>query len=421
MERKYLKQNDSQGMSESDIKKLLDAHTKEVDAKLNETVDQVIEGIKSIPMIQGAAGKDANEQAIVDKVLSKFPKQLDEAQLTAKILAKVPKVSDIAKNVLDRIPKPKSSLKMVQEKVEIDPMSVIDKILALPPEKFQLKTDNIDGFKQTISAFQHQLGTKGYLHGSGISNITDLIVAGNNVTITGTGTNGDPYIINATGGGGGISLETNGNPNGSQTVLNLVNGANTTISDDGFGNITFDSTGGGTVSGNGTDNHITRWDGTNDIQDSLIVIDDGGVITSALSGGLVEIDAGANYTLIDDTHIELGIDVSSSYELFSPNSQFYLDENVIQFETQGGNKYRWRGAGGQFGYLDFSLINTSDKTYAFPNASGTLMLIPASPETYTISNVATTRTYDASSTDIDTLADTLGTLIADLTNLGLLQ
>lgn len=39
----------------------------------------------------------------------------------------------------------------------------------------------------------------------------------------------------------GITLETNGTPNGDQTLLNLVAGTNMTITDDGFGNITFDA------------------------------------------------------------------------------------------------------------------------------------------------------------------------------------
>lgn len=38
-----------------------------------------------------------------------------------------------------------------------------------------------------------------------------------------------------------LTLETNGSLNGDQTVLNLINGTNMTITDDGFGNITFDA------------------------------------------------------------------------------------------------------------------------------------------------------------------------------------
>jgi hypothetical protein len=49
--------------------------------------------------------------------------------------------------------------------------------------------------------------------------------------------------IGVGGGGGGtsLSLETNSNPNLNQTLLNLVEGANTVITDDGIGNVTIDS------------------------------------------------------------------------------------------------------------------------------------------------------------------------------------
>lgn len=45
--------------------------------------------------------------------------------------------------------------------------------------------------------------------------------------------------------GSGVSLKTNGVANGSQTVLNLKDGSNITITDDGAGGITISSTGGG--------------------------------------------------------------------------------------------------------------------------------------------------------------------------------
>lgn len=46
----------------------------------------------------------------------------------------------------------------------------------------------------------------------------------------------------------GLALETNGTPNGNQTLLNLVAGTNMTITDDGLGNITFDAAGSGSGS-----------------------------------------------------------------------------------------------------------------------------------------------------------------------------
>jgi len=42
-----------------------------------------------------------------------------------------------------------------------------------------------------------------------LSNITGLVTQGTNVTITGTGTSGDPYVVNSSGGGGGGDFSSN--------------------------------------------------------------------------------------------------------------------------------------------------------------------------------------------------------------------
>ena len=47
--------------------------------------------------------------------------------------------------------------------------------------------------------------------------------------------------------------------------------------------------------------------------------------------------------------------------------------------------------------------------------------IPASPATYTPTNVTTDRTYDADSTTTAELADVLGSVIADLQSIGLIK
>lgn len=55
-------------------------------------------------------------------------------------------------------------------------------------------------------------------------------------------------VVQSQGGSGSgttIALKTNGVSNGSQTILNLKNGSNVTITDDGVGGITIASTGGG--------------------------------------------------------------------------------------------------------------------------------------------------------------------------------
>lgn len=77
--------------------------------------------------------------------------------------------------------------------------------------------------------------------------VDEVEVTGSGVTGTRVG-NKVTYTI--AGGGAGITLETDGTPNGDQTLLNLVSGTNISLSDDGLGNVTIDATGGG--SGNGS-------------------------------------------------------------------------------------------------------------------------------------------------------------------------
>lgn len=74
------------------------------------------------------------------------------------------------------------------------------------------------------------------------------ILTGSNVYFN-TGTSTSPNWTLAGGGGSSITLETNGTPNGSQTLLNLISGTDIGIADDGSGNITFSFTG---TSGGGT-------------------------------------------------------------------------------------------------------------------------------------------------------------------------
>lgn len=52
---------------------------------------------------------------------------------------------------------------------------------------------------------------------------------------------GTNWIL-GTGGGSSLSLETDGTPNGSQTLLNLIGGTNITLTDDGLGGVTIDAT-----------------------------------------------------------------------------------------------------------------------------------------------------------------------------------
>ena len=102
----------------------------------------------------------------------------------------------------------------------------------LPPVNARLPLLNTDG-------------TVVWVEFGAASNITGLISAGTNVTITGTGTSGDPYVINASGGGGSSDL--------ADTLLvgNTTGGTDIAVSDGDA--ITFEATGqpDGAISYNG--------------------------------------------------------------------------------------------------------------------------------------------------------------------------
>jgi len=180
--------------------KILDKKVEEIDKTLEDienTAVEVIKNLASVEVLKGEKGKDADEEAIVKKVLSKIPTR---EEIISEITIRIPKPLD-EKALIDRVaskmPQSKASLKVIQEKFEIDPMSVIDKIMALPEEKrkkLKLSSHNIDGLEQTISAFRNQLA-RGYLHGGGGGSGSVSITGGTGITVTGTGTTTDPYVI----------------------------------------------------------------------------------------------------------------------------------------------------------------------------------------------------------------------------------
>jgi hypothetical protein len=145
---------------------------------------------------------------------------IDTEQLKAEILAEIPIApvideTKLLKKFLAQVPKNKASLKVIQESFETDPMSVIEKIMSLPEDKFKLKSSQIDGLEQTLSSFRNQISSRGYLHGGG-----DTVVAGNNITIV-SNSNGTK-TINALGGAEwGDITGTLSNQTDLQTALDL--------------------------------------------------------------------------------------------------------------------------------------------------------------------------------------------------------
>lgn len=137
--------------------------------------------------------------------------------------------------ILARIRTPKDGQDAV-----IDEEKIIDEIINRIQKDKKLKTSDIAGLNEEIASYRNQLARKqAGQHGGG-----DTVVAGTNITID-TNANGTK-TINSTGG---VSLETDGTPNGDQSLLNLEAGTNITLTDNGTGTVTIDATGGGTFLG----------------------------------------------------------------------------------------------------------------------------------------------------------------------------
>lgn len=184
--------------TENSIISLVNSKTSQLDAFIEETGEYIkntkndcLNIIKNIK--KGDTGKDAkqvNTQKLVDDVLKQIP-TLNEQKITKNILSKLPIQKELDENKLlarlvSKIPEKKGDLKIIQEKVETDPMSVIDKIMELANQgKIKFKTDTIDGLEQTMSAFRSQLG-RGYLHGGGLSKVI------HDTTLSGDGTPENP-------------------------------------------------------------------------------------------------------------------------------------------------------------------------------------------------------------------------------------
>lgn len=181
-------------------------------------------------------------------------------------------------------------------------------------------------------------------HGGGISNITGLITAGTNITITGTGTTGDPYVINSSGGGvvepnyqvvygtgAGVDSSANFTFDYNNWILNFSDGANnqfTHNSSTGIGSWTLDTS--HTISGTGQEYTglyldysahtavLTAGSNASPLADTTLTIDWGGTsITGRTAGtttflldktnglyqiGDIQASVNGNYFTVDDAN-----------------------------------------------------------------------------------------------------------------------
>src|SRR5690606_24373648 len=149
-----------------------------------------------------------------------------------------------------------------------------------------------------------------------LQNITGLVSQGTNVTITGTGTSGDPYVINSSGGGGGT-------PGGSDTQLQFNNSGS-------FG---------GAAIGYSTDNTYEILSPTTE----------------------------------DDSIFLQGNDAGFAGLRSGDETAFLTISNSLFTASISTHKYIFQGDGAT-GTLDFSTSLSGDRNYAFPDASGTVAL-----------------------------------------------
>ena len=117
----------------SQFKVELESKIEESKEETQELITKVADSVENLH-IPEELDTDELSESILAKV--PVPETLNIEELERNILAKVPIYKEvdedkIVKKVLKAIPENKASLKIIQEKFEIDPMSVIDKILKM--------------------------------------------------------------------------------------------------------------------------------------------------------------------------------------------------------------------------------------------------------------------------------------------------
>lgn len=374
------------------VKESVETKEKEVDTFIEEKNTELIELTEEITKKVDDEIKRSSEYkpeidypSIVEQAVNKIPK-VDENKLITEILSRVPQPKELDETklinkLLKQLPEKKGDLKIIQERVETDPLSVIEKIMELAEAgKLKLKSKHIDGLEQTISAFNTQL-SRGYLHGGGISDIAGLVTAGTNITITGNGTSISPYVVSSTGGGGtpgGSTLQLQYN---NASVFGGMQGTswNNTNRELSFDNNNSSSTyadisgtdktgtpnklkiygGDSTSSGNGGAIDIISGiaKGTGNTSGAIRIIASSGALNSETNGGDVTIGAGQG----------------------DQNDGTTTAGRVTIQGARGGDsvltpiRFKQEASGSYFD-LDMTGL-TADRTYTAPDKSGTLAML----------------------------------------------
>ena len=145
----------------------------------------MIESIKKIPHIRG---NDADEEAIISKILGELTRKDSEIEerVMNSVLSAVPKLDkkELLAEVLSSLPKNDFDIDEISEKIKTDPMEIIKVILSLPVKDFQLTTKHIKGLDDILVELRNRAATSFSSDKSGMRGGGDTVVAGTNVTLT---------------------------------------------------------------------------------------------------------------------------------------------------------------------------------------------------------------------------------------------
>lgn len=160
-------------------------------------------GDMEVMMSEVKDGKDADEERVIDEVINRI--KIDPTVVTMS-----------PEEIRDKL----ASLKD-EERLDKSAIKGLEKVL---------QQKDLD---YAVATLQHQA--------SFLINKGGLKTVSHDATLSGDGTPESPLVVVSSSG---LTLQTDGVSNGSQTLLNLVGGTNVTLTDNGTGSVTIDAAGG---------------------------------------------------------------------------------------------------------------------------------------------------------------------------------
>lgn len=179
-------------------------------------------------------------------------------------------------------------------------------------------------------------------------------------------------VVWGSGGGSGILLQTSGTTNGSQTVLNLTQGAGMSIIDNGSGTITFNNTG---PNGSGAANRVAFWTSASIIDDSADFL--WVQATKVFSVGDLTSTGNDTRFILDDPSLRTDLYTQDLYVrgynanvvIFSEATNTYADVNLGDCSSAyGGTRLSVRSSDSHIvGYTDglFQILNVGNTDEIF--------------------------------------------------------